>query len=292
MGKTLRKIVAGIMALASMLGFAAAQAPAPVSAQALVAKLQAAGLEATAPQGMVGADYGNAPFVCKGVRFGLPSYGEAAVGRAFYCARRADRERLARYYIDLGKRDPEQFTHVFVNAPFVLVLAGDVADESAADYEAVLKGTWTQTKSTASGSAPAPANATPGFRVEIQKAGYEQWGRPEVMDNPNFHGWCRGDDSRPVLKLGISLAIYNTSPTPWPTNTRNVKFYKTDGTPAASCWYDYMDDKAYPPTTMGNAWIASYTVFVEKSERVGYGIFKVDGIGDVRFDIPQNLPMP
>jgi hypothetical protein len=71
-----------------------------------------------------------------------------------------------------------------------------------------------------------------------------------------------------------------------------VKFYKNDGTPAASCWYDYMDDKAWPATTPGNAWIASYTVFVEKSERVGYGIFKVQNIGDVRFDIPQNLPMP
>ena len=56
--------------------------------------------------------------------------------------------------------------------------------------------------------------------------------------------------------------------------------------------YDYLDDKAYPPTTTGNAWIASYTVFVEKTERVGYGIFEVDNIGDVRFDIPQNLPMP
>lgn len=278
-----------VLAAFGVASLSAATAQGPVSAQELVGKLQAAGLEAAAPKEMTRIDYGRAPVLCRGVRFGLPSYGEEAVGRAFYCARKADREKLARYYVDLGKRDPEQFTHVFVNAPFVLTIDGAVADETAANYESVLKGTWTQSKNAA---AAAPASATPGFRVEIQKVGYEQWGRPEVMDNPNFHGWCRGDDSRPVLKLGISLVIYNTSPTPWPTNTRNVKFYKTDGTPAAWCWYDYMDDKAYPPTTTGNAWVASYTVFVEKSERVGYGIFKVQNIGDVRFDIPQNLPMP
>lgn len=259
-----------------------------VSAQALIEKLAAAGLEAASPTAMTRSDYGAAPFLCRGARFGLPTYGDTAFGQAFYCARKADRDKLARYYTGLGQHNPEQFVHVFVNAPYVLTLDGNVADEAAAVYEAVLKGTQTQSKAT-----PAtPVNTTPGFRVEIPKVGYEQWGRPEVMDNPNFQGACRGDNRRPVLKLGISLVIYNTGSAPWPTGSRSMDFFKTDGKPAAWCWYDYLDDKDYPPTTTGNAWIASYTVFVEKSERVGYGIFKVDNIGEVRIDIPQNLPMP
>jgi hypothetical protein len=277
-----------VLAAFGVASLGAATAQGPVSAQSLVEKLQAAGLEASAPAAMARADYGSAPFVCRGVRFGVPTYGEAAVGRAFYCARRADRERLARHYTDLGRRDPEQFTHVFVNAPFLLVIDGVVADEAAAEYEAALKGTRAPSQSVPTN----PADKTPGFRVEIQKAGYEQWGRPEVMDNPNFSGRCRGDDRYPVLKLGISLAIYNTGTASWPTGTRSMNFYKTDGTPAAWCWYDYMNDKAWPPTTTGNAWVASYNIYVERHERVGYGVFKVDGIGEVRFDIPQNLPMP
>jgi len=290
MKNRIRKWIILVSALA-VAGLAIGQpvrAQGPVSAQALVEKLQLAGLEAAQPRGMIGADYGKAPVLCRGVRFGLPSYGEEAVGRAFYCARKGDREKLMRYYVDLGRRDPEQYTHVFVNAPFLLTIDGIVSDEAAAEYEAVLKGREGAPKSAAGAS----ADTVPGFRVEIQKAGYEQWGRPEVMDNPNFQGWCRGDDRRPVLKLGISLGIYNTGRVPWPTGTRSMQFFKTDGTPAAWCWYDYMDDKAWPPTDPGNAWIASYTVFVEKGERVGYGIFKVQGVGEVRFDIPQNLQMP
>lgn len=129
-----------------------------------------------------------------------------------------------------------------------------------------------------------------GFRVEIQKAGYERWGRPEVMDNPQFSGTCTGDDKRPVLKLGISLAIHNTGRTDWPAGSQDIQFYKPDGTPAAWCWYDYMGVNM--PTKAGNAWVASYTVFVEQGERVGYGVFRVRGVGDVRFEVPQNLPMP
>jgi hypothetical protein len=282
----LRTIIALTMACAMTLSVSTAQGA--VSAQALVEKLAAAGLEVASPTVMTRADYGAAPFLCRGMRFGLPTYGDTAFGRAFYCARKSDRDKLARYYTSLGQRNPELYVHVFVNAPYILTLDGAVADEAAAPYDAVLKGTQTQSKATA----VTPVNTAPGFRVEIHKVGYEQWGRPEIMDNPNFRGLCRGDNKRPVLKLGISVVIHNTGSATWPTGARSMKFFKADGMPAIWCWYDYLDDKDYPPIAPGNAWVLSYAVFVEKNERVSYGIFKVDNVGEVRFDIPQNLQMP
>jgi hypothetical protein len=273
-----------------------AQTPPPKlsTADAVIAVFKAAGLEAESPAPLTRKDYGKAPFVCKGMRFLIPSLGEDSGGRAFYCARKADRDRLARYYTSLGEQSAELFSHVFVNPPYLVQINGDLADEQAARYEAALA-----TLSSAIAAASPLATVTPkpsaddeGFRVEILKAGYENWGRPKAMDDPNLDNCDLTDDMRPMLKLGISLAIHNTGARPWPTGTRSIDFFKTDGSPAFSCYYDYLKDQPFPETPPNGAYMMSYLIFVERNERVGSGVFKVKGIGEVRFDIPQNLPLP
>jgi|GEM_PF-2482860 len=263
--------------------------PKPTTPDAVVAAFKAAGLEAESPVPLARTDYGKAPFVCKGVRFEMPSLSEDSAGRAFYCARKADRDRLARYYTSLGQQNPELFWHVFVSPPYVVQLSGDLADEQAAKYEAALMQIGSSNPVVA--AAPvAPANS--GFAVEIIKAGYENWGRPKLMDNPKHPDCNEADDKQALLKLGMSLNVMNTGTQPWPTGTRSWKFYKTDGTEAFSCYYDYMSGKPYPETPPGTAYGMSVLVFVQRNERVGYGIFKVEGVGEMRFDVPQNLPMP
>lgn len=143
--------------------------------------------------------------------------------------------------------------------------------------------------------APQPvAPAAPsGFsaKVTIQKAGYERWGRPQGMVDPNWRGErCTGDDRYPVLKLGISLALTNTGSQEWPAGTRSVDFYKSDGTKAFTCLYDYLS--AYPPTKPGQEFQMSYLAFVQLNERVAYGIFTVTDVGKQRFEVPTNLPVP
>ena len=290
--------IASLSLVLLLIGASAAVAqtppPKPTTPDAVIAAFQAAGLEAASPMPLARKDYGKAPFLCKGVSFVMPSLSEDTAGRAFYCARKADRDRLARYYTNLGQQDPAQFSHVFVSPPYLVQLSGDLADEQAAKYEAALATIGIAPAAAPAQPAVAPAQPTPtnsGFQVEIQKVGYENWGRPLVMDNPKAN--CEHtDDKQAVLKLGISLAVHNTGDKTWPTGTRSIDFFKTDGTPATWCYYDYLPNKAFPETPPGGAYVFSYLVFVNRDERVGYGIFKVEGIGETRFEIPQNLPMP
>ena len=144
-----------------------------------------------------------------------------------------------------------------------------------------------QPVATATSAVPAGFSA----KVTIQKAGYERWGRSQGMIDPNWQGgYCTGDDKHPILKLGISLALTNTGSRDWPAGTRNMYFFKTDGTKAFTCSYSYLT--AYPPTKPGQDFQMSYTVYVELSERVAYGIFEVTDVGKQRFEVPTNLPLP
>jgi hypothetical protein len=181
---------------------AQAPPPKPTNADAVLAAFKAAGLEAESPKAMTRKDYGLAPYVCKGIRFLIPSLGEDAGGRAFFCPRKGDGDKLAKYYNSLGEQSAILFSHVFQQPPYLVQINGDLPDEQAAKYEEALAALV--------GASAAKSSPNAGFEVEIQKAGYERWGRPAAMDNPN-HPNCQDEDNvRPILKLGISLAVKNT----------------------------------------------------------------------------------
>lgn len=129
--------------LAACGGGAAAPATKAVTPDNVIAAFKAAGLEADTPAKMAAADYGQAPFVCEGTRFIIPSLGKTADGqgkggRVFVCPNTADRDKLAGYYQALAKSSAAFFSHVFTKGNIVLQINGELKEDQAKKYEAAL----------------------------------------------------------------------------------------------------------------------------------------------------------
>ena len=119
--------------------------PAALTAQAVVDELKNAGLPVADGTGaMAQDDYGAAPFVCEGVHFLLTDVAGSsdAGGRAFVCRDKADADKLAAYYADLGKASALAFSHVLRNedAGIVVQLNGDVPKADVELFQAVVDG--------------------------------------------------------------------------------------------------------------------------------------------------------
>ena len=108
----------------------------------IVQSFRAAGLEAESPAVMKPKDYGFAPYVCKGVRFFLPSLDEdddsGASGRAFVCPDSRSRDAIAGYYQKLGERSAAFFSWVFIRGLNVVQINGDMDEDEARLYEAAI----------------------------------------------------------------------------------------------------------------------------------------------------------
>lgn len=308
----IRNALIGLLLVAAPLAAAHAQTPPPpppvISAQHVVDAFIAKGLATTATP-MVRADYGKAPFVCKGLKFVVPAMEPPALGRAFYCARKADGQRLESYYTSLSKDNPAQVVHMLIQRPFLVVLDGVLPDEKVEAYRAALP-------VMTDGSAPVKA-ASP-ISVAVERMSYVGWGRPYFMYDPS-QPCVSTDNSHGVLMLQVSVAITNNSP----TQTMSVgswhgQFYRLDGSPAATCNFvargrvtkeplkteyaraqatsqaqDPLDGKeqiAIPPGVTANL---TYAVFVEINDRVAYGEITDSVIGKSnRIEVPLNLPLP
>lgn len=92
------------------------------------------GLDFEQPTKMQARDYGMAPYVCEGARFLLPTLGRDSGGRVFVCKNKADRDRLATYYKNLGKQSAAFFSWVFVKGNVVLQLNGKLDEDAAKEY--------------------------------------------------------------------------------------------------------------------------------------------------------------
>ena len=100
------------------------------------------------------------------------------------------------------------------------------------------------------------------------------------------------DDTRPMLRLLISIAATNGTGQDWPVNSEQVGFVKTDGTPAHWCYYDYMDGGNYPVIHPGETYQITLSAFVESNERVDAIIFGIQNMGYTSAKIPTDLPTP
>lgn len=109
------------------------------TADDVVAAFQAAGLEAEDARPMTADDYGLAPYVGEGVRFGIPSLGGDKGGRVIAVGDDEEREQLAAYYQELGRANAAFFSWVFVRDNIVLQLNGDLPEAEARQYEAALE---------------------------------------------------------------------------------------------------------------------------------------------------------
>ncbi len=292
MGVYMKKTIF-ILTLLSMLVspiVVSAQTPPPklANADAVIVAFKAAGLEAESPRSLTRKDYGAAPFVCKGLRFLIPSLGEDAGGRAFLCPRKADGDRLAKYYTSLGEQSAILFSHVFQQPPYLVQINGDLPDEQAAKYETALQQFVSGQDITKSAVVSEPL-----IKVMFDRAGYDYWGRPSYMLNPN--GSCGdSDDKHRVLRLEIALVITNKSPTQTMTEKSWIgQFYKPDGSEAATCHWLYRDLRERPTIPPGQSAPVTYMAFVELGERVAYGYIIDNVLGKSnKIEVPANLPLP
>jgi hypothetical protein len=141
-------------------------------------------------------------------------------------------------------------------------------------------------------SQAATTDMNSGITPLIQKVGYARWGRPKAMDDSKYTSCGETDNARPLYNMQISLAWINNTNQVWKTGTRQVDFYKTDGQPAFTCYYNFLGDKSYPDTNPGESYQFTYNVYVELNERVGYATISIEGVGTARVDMPANVPMP
>ena len=104
----------------------------------IVDEFENSGLEFEDATHMGPSDYGAAPFLCDGEHFFIPSLGGGAGGRVFVCKKKADRDRLASYYRELGKSSALFFSWVFVKGNVVLQLNGNLDEHTAKEYASTI----------------------------------------------------------------------------------------------------------------------------------------------------------
>jgi len=129
----MRRLLPCVLAIA-----ASAPALAEPTAAEVLAAFRKAGLEAEQPTKMQPKNYGFAPYVCKGTRFLIPSLGEDSGGRVFECPNDADRDLIARYYQEMGRKSAMAFSWVLVKGRIVVQINGELDETIAEKYQAAL----------------------------------------------------------------------------------------------------------------------------------------------------------
>jgi hypothetical protein len=110
----------------------------PALVYTVIAAFKSAGLEAEEARPLTIDDYGNAPYLCAGLRFLIPSLGVGNGGRLFVCTNPGEQTALAGYYQSLAKTGPEYFSWVYVRGSIVLQINGTLPETAAQKYEAAL----------------------------------------------------------------------------------------------------------------------------------------------------------
>ncbi len=98
----------------------------------------AAGLECDNPR-TLSVDDGKAPFVAvEATRFMMPSVCTSCSGRIYSFDDQTELSKARQYYVDLGERDAQFFSWVYVRDNILLQLNGTLAEDQAMEYEQVL----------------------------------------------------------------------------------------------------------------------------------------------------------
>jgi hypothetical protein len=125
------------------------------------------------------------------------------------------------------------------------------------------QGKPTTNTSAAASSRQTTPKVTGKIGIVIQSSGYENWGRPAGMDNPNA-GCSSFDDSRPVRKFNASLGITNN--TARPMSNWYARVFKANGKEAYVCYYGY--ENGFPTIAPGQTVNMTFAAFVEGGESV------------------------
>ena len=128
-----------LFTLACLLVFSTAGcAPKVANGATVIAAFQKAGLEAADVRPMTRSDYGEAPFVCTGTRFFIPSLGPGNGGRVFICNKTQDRNALSSYYNGLAAMGSIYISWVYVKGNVLVQINGSLPDETARKYESAI----------------------------------------------------------------------------------------------------------------------------------------------------------
>ena len=107
--------------------------------EAVIAAIQAAGLECAEVHELAPAEYKLAPYVGRGLRFMLPSHGPDYGGRVFYVAAPTERAELRAFYEEMGRASAILASYLYERDNILLQIPGDVPLEIARQYQAALQ---------------------------------------------------------------------------------------------------------------------------------------------------------
>jgi hypothetical protein len=104
----------------------------------IIAAFQSAGLDVADAKEMTKEDYGQAPFLCSGTQFTIPSLGNDKVNNIFICSTREELTSLKTFYNVRGQGNPELRSWTFSKGTVLVRLDGKLPAEQAKKYEAAI----------------------------------------------------------------------------------------------------------------------------------------------------------
>lgn len=112
-----------------------------VTAEDIVSKFKAAGLEAENSREMKPKDYGPLPMKAKSAAvFYLPSIGKTNNGHVFVFENNEDLKELKSKYEDMGKQSAMFYSHVYEKDNILLHMTGQATEEQFKKYQDVVDG--------------------------------------------------------------------------------------------------------------------------------------------------------
>lgn len=110
-----------------------------ISADDVVAKFKAAGLEAEDATDITNKDMGIAPMrFDEGKRIIIPFIGPESGGRVFIFKKTSDLKELQNYYDELGKASAMMFSHTYSKGNVLIQMTGEMEDSLFDKYKKVL----------------------------------------------------------------------------------------------------------------------------------------------------------
>ncbi|MGW8956593.1 hypothetical protein [Paenibacillus sp. NPDC055715] len=110
-----------------------------ITADEVVAKFKAAGLEAENTREMKPKDYGPLPMKAKSATvFYLPSIGEKNNGHVFVFDNKEDLQELKKRYEDMGKESAMFFSYLYEKDNILLHMTGQAKEEQFKKYQDVI----------------------------------------------------------------------------------------------------------------------------------------------------------
>lgn len=114
-------------------------APAPPTSAAVVQAFKDGGMPIASTAPMTRQDYGMAPLLAtEGTHFTISTLKNGGGGRAFTFSSNDDRDKMKKYYDELGKTSAAFYSHTLTANRVLVQINGDVPDTEAKKYQDLL----------------------------------------------------------------------------------------------------------------------------------------------------------